>query len=96
MFVYIRPGVPWDPSEFIQVLQNYATIILLYGDFNVHCETWVDSRTDARGEGLFDVMASVKLVTLYNGRPTFVHPGVSDSVLDVTFASPVSRLRVLW
>lgn len=42
------------------------------------------------------MMASVKLVTLYNGRPTFVHPGVSDSVLDVTFASPVSRLRVLW
>lgn len=58
---------------------------------NAHNETWGGSRHDARGEDLFDVLASLRLVVL-----TFCRPGVRGSALDFTFISPVSRSRVSW
>lgn len=94
--IYVRPGTTWDPRELIQVRQHCAEIVFLCGDFNAHYESWGDSRSDARGEALFDVISTMKLVALNDGRETFVRPGVKNSVLDITFASPVSRSRVLW
>lgn len=94
--IYVRPGVHWDPRELIQVRQRCASIVLLCGDFNAHCESWGDFRTDRRGEELCDVMLSMNLVALNDGRATFLRPRVSGSVLDITFASPESRSQVSW
>lgn len=42
------------------------------------------------GDFLFDVMVSLSLVALNGRRATFVHPVVSCSILDLTFAFPGS------
>lgn len=93
---YVRLNTPWDPREPLGVRQHCASVIFLCGDFITPCESWGDSRTDAGGELIFSVVVALKLVALYVRRPTFVRPGVSGRVLDVTFASPVLRSRVLW
>lgn len=86
-------GIQWRFFKFVRTVRVFnscatiSTIIVNHG---------VIRGTNARIEVLFDVVESLKLVALNDGRTTPVHPGVNDSVPDVTFPSPVSQSRVLW
>lgn len=86
-------GIQWRFFKFVRTVRVFnscatiSTIIVNHG---------VIRGTNARIEVLFDVVESLKLVALNDGRTTPVHPGVNDSVPDVTFTAPVSQSRVLW
>lgn len=45
---------------------------------------------------LFDFVVTMRLIVLNDGRETFVHHGVSVSVLELSFASPKTSSCVLW
>lgn len=58
---------------------------------NAHHELWGDWRTDTRGEALLEIVELLQLATLNDGSETFIRAGVSNGVLDLTFASPEIR-----
>lgn len=94
--VYVRLGVVRDPSELVRVRWYRTDIVLTCGDYNARYESCGDSRTDARGEALFDVVVAMRLIALNDGRETFVRHGENGSVLDLSLASLEFRSCVLW
>lgn len=94
-FVYVRTGVLWKSRELIKVRVYCSDIVFLYGDYNAHYKSWVDARSDARGEAFFDVVVGIRLIVLNDRRETFVRCGVSGSAMDLSFSSIESRSCVL-
>lgn len=86
--VYVPPNVCWDPEELREIKNVSTGHLVICGDFNAHNEQWGDRQTTRRGIQLEIVTSSLQLQALNDGTETFVRPGVKQSVLDLTFASP--------
>lgn len=91
---YVAPQGKWNPNVLYDIQRRAKGEIILVGDFSAHSTAWGDGRTNTRGSRLEDTIAALDLITLNSGAPTFVHPGVRKSVLDLAFASP--KVKVTW
>jgi len=67
-------------------IRTSAVPVVLAGDFNSKSPVWCSPTTDARGELLADMAASLNLHAANTGSPTFVR-GASETHIDITFVS---------
>jgi len=88
---YILPNCrPDEFDDFLEQLHSSVreatTEVIVSGDFYAHSQVWGSSRRDRRGEALLDMVESLNLIILNDGRtPTFPR---GNSFLDLTFATP--------
>ncbi|KAL5237090.1 hypothetical protein ACI65C_004500 [Semiaphis heraclei] len=99
-------SVYWPPASSV-TLTSYADFlarlegsirtsgvpVVLAGDFNAKSPVWCSPTTDARGEHLADMAASLNLHAANTGSPTFVR-GASESHIDITFVSDAIAQRL--
>jgi len=69
--------------------------VILAGDFNEKHAEWGSAVSDQRGYGLASLAASLNLnVCNIGNTPTFER-GLSHSILDLTFASPLTAREIV-
>lgn len=88
----------WSPNrslaeyaDFLARLENSvrgSTVpVIVAGDFNAHSSNWGSQRDDAEGRMVEESMSSMDLLLCnHGGAPTFTR-GISESHIDLTFAS---------
>ncbi|XP_076386337.1 uncharacterized protein LOC143264206 [Megachile rotundata] len=101
--VYAPPR--WPLEQFEEFLDRVGSIVsacpsrgvLILGDFNAHAVEWGSSTTDPRGEAVLVWAAAHGLLLQNRGSvSTCVRPQ-GESVVDLTWASPVAaRLVASW
>ncbi|XP_026811330.1 uncharacterized protein LOC113552686 [Rhopalosiphum maidis] len=96
---YVSPNITMDDyKDFIERLETSIRSgsgeVLLAGDFNAKHAEWGSAVSDQRGHVLASLAASLNLnVCNLGNTPTFER-GSSQSILDLTFASPLTAREI--
>jgi len=97
---YISPNCRMEEYEdFLDQLHESASEVLINlmisGEFKAHSQVWGSTRKERKGEALLDMVESINLIILNDGRtPTFPR---GNSFLDLTFATPaIIRKLGIW
>jgi len=87
---YRHPNVQ-TPFSFFRNLFTFLSskkYALVMGDFNAHHQAWNSTRQDRMGEYIYRNFEAANVVVLNDGSSTHIaHPGFSDSIIDLTFAT---------
>jgi Endonuclease/Exonuclease/phosphatase family. len=98
--VYAPPGRPLEVFE--RTLDSLAGAIrrcpsqsvLVLGDFNAKATAWGSPRTNARGDAVLDWAAGLELRLLNRGSATTCRRWQGESVIDLSWATPLLVDRV--
>lgn len=90
---YVAPNVPWDVHVLADIRARAKGEVIIAGDFNAHSQSWGDRKDSRRGRELQAMLDRLDLRNITSGNPTFVRPGVTGSVIDLTFTTWALRLN---
>lgn len=99
--VYFSPNKPLVAFElFLSELscvlrRTIPTQIIVLGDFNAKCTSWGSPITDPRGAALIDWTVAMGLEVLNRGNINTCVRRNGGSIVDVSFASPITATRIL-
>lgn len=98
--IYVAPDKPYSVDNtvnmFKELLKLCSEYIIITGDFNAHSPVWGDSRNDAKGLCILDVLDQCNLFLLNNGLPTRFNALDQPSAIDLTFSSPNLGIDCQW
>lgn len=101
-YIYIPSSQALDPEELRRILQLLPKPAIICGDLKAHHRLWDHDTEDSRGRTLANIIDDLNLITLNDGRKTFVHSAalknftVSTSAVDVTICSPELASKLNW
>lgn len=89
----------WSPNTTFQEYERFLTRlersvraknteVVIAGDFNAWHTSWGSRSSNKRGEALMDLATSLGLVIYNRGNSPTFQRGNSESVVDITLASP--------
>lgn len=95
----------WSPNTTLQEYEQFLTRlensvrgrnteILIAGDFNAWHTTWGSRYNNLRGESLVDMITSLGLVICNTGSSPTFQRGNTESVIDLTLATPGLAARI--
>ncbi|KAL7736937.1 hypothetical protein ACLKA6_008802 [Drosophila palustris] len=97
---YIAPSVPL--AEFGEIIEDIAqdarsrSPVLIAGDFNAWATEWGSKSTTPRGAILLDTFASLQVCLLNTGNKSTYSKAGRESIIDLTFASPLLARCSKW
>lgn len=95
----------WSPNttyaeyeDFISRLENSARTatgeVLIAGDFNAKHQDWGSAQNDAKGDALSEMIHAIGYVACNVGKKPTFQRGASESIIDITFATPNLATRL--
>ncbi|KAM7284254.1 hypothetical protein ISCGN_001351 [Ixodes scapularis] len=90
--VYVAPNAPWDTHVLADIRVRAKGDLIVAGDFNAHSQSWGDKQDSPRGRELQATVEALDLRNITSGSQTFIRPGVTGSVIDLTFTTWSLRL----
>ncbi|XP_051170483.1 uncharacterized protein LOC127287535 [Leptopilina boulardi] len=96
---YFSPNDPFKKFDAeVQALEEsiraFGGDVLIAGDFNSKSLEWGESRLDRRGTLVANMVAANDLVVMNRGQQFTFSRGVSESIIDLTIASPRVARRI--
>lgn len=84
-------------KDFWSVLENVPGPYLILGDFNCHHTLWGSHQNNASGRKMLEIMDSLNLCVLNDGRPTRrTAPSQNPSAVDISICSPSLSSLLSW
>ncbi|KAG0412395.1 hypothetical protein HPB47_010470, partial [Ixodes persulcatus] len=89
---YVAPNAPWDAHLLADIRARAKGDLIVAGDFNAHSQSWGVKQDTPRGRALQATVEALDLRNITSGSQTFIRPGVTGSVIDLTFTTWSLRL----
>ncbi|KAG0417392.1 hypothetical protein HPB47_005634 [Ixodes persulcatus] len=89
---YVAPNAAWDTHVLADIRMRAKGDLIVAGDFNAHSKSWGDKQDSSRGRELQATVEALDLRNITSGSQTFIRPGVTGSVIDLTFTTWSLRL----
>ncbi|KAG0445176.1 hypothetical protein HPB47_018922 [Ixodes persulcatus] len=89
---YVAPNAPSDTHVLADIRVRAKGDLIVAGDFNAHSKPRGDKRDSSRGRELQATVEALDLRNITSGSQTFIRPGVTGSVIDLTFTTWSLRL----
>lgn len=94
--VYMEADRSIRKSDFNRLVGQLPDRVIIGGDFNAHSNCWGNSRTDARGRWIMQILWDKNLTILNDGSPTLVSSRGSMTAIDLSLVSPTLANRLEW
>ncbi|KAG0422329.1 hypothetical protein HPB47_001832 [Ixodes persulcatus] len=89
---YVAPNAAWDTHVLADIRMRAKGDLIVAVDFNALSKSWGDKQNSSRGRELQATVEALNLRNITSGSQTFIRPGGTESVIDLTFTTWSLRL----
>ncbi|KAG0430925.1 hypothetical protein HPB47_022254 [Ixodes persulcatus] len=84
---YVSPNAPRDTNVLVDIRVRAKGDLIVAGDFNAHSQSLGDKQDSPRRHEQQATLEAVDVRNITSGSQTFIRPGVTRGVIDLTFTT---------